>query len=86
MHPLLFIPSSNSPFAADTTKKLQSAYDAPVIMFFKKFLCPGTSIIVKLNLEVVNFYRDKSTVIPLSLSVFNLSKIQANLNFIFLAQ
>ena len=50
-----------------------------MIMFLMKSLCPGASIIVIKYFGVSNFHRVMSIVIPLSLSAFSLSRIQAYL-------
>jgi len=40
------MPTSNSPFPAETTNNAASAYEVPVIIFLIKSLCPGASMIV----------------------------------------
>lgn len=46
VYPFLEIPSSNSPTLEEIINKATSAYDVPVIIPFKKSLCPGASITV----------------------------------------
>jgi len=77
--PSLEIPASNSPGGEAIMSKATSAWEVPVIMFLMKSLCPGASMMVKLNFSVSNFQREISMVIPLSLSALSLSKTQAYL-------
>lgn len=65
--PAGLIPASNSPFAADTTRRPQSAWIPPVIILLMKSRWPGASRRVTVWCGRCNVETPKSIVTPCSL-------------------